>query len=472
MLKKAVMLVSGNAFGSALLLARNLIVARLISPEDYGIAATFAISMSLVEMLSYLGLNQMIVVDKNGDDPHMQRALQGFQLMRGMFSSLVLFLIARPYAAFLGIEHIAWAYQLIAAIPLMNGLQHYDMHRLKRHLNFRPSVIVQSMPPLVSVLALWPLALIYNDYRIMLVSLLVQAGSMVALSHLTAERRYGLALDFSIMRRATIFGWPLLLNGVLLFGVFNGERLIVGHELGMSQLAMFSMAVTLTLTPTLVLAGACQSLFLPSLSGARDKPGSFQWLGVAAIEAGLAIGLLLMLGVMLLGGPLVYLLLGEKYLPILDILVPITVVQAIRVAKSGSSTVALSKERSGNAAMSNLFRVVSLPVSWIAVIETGNLMAVIFIAMVAELLGYLFALYLAARRTGLKLGPLLVPTGMVFLTAAAALLDNLTTPPSANLAAHLSHWSLWPVVLCGLVALGLMKNLRGYLVRRFRARNH
>ena len=38
MLKKAFMLVSGNAFGSALLLVRNLIIARLISPEDYGIA--------------------------------------------------------------------------------------------------------------------------------------------------------------------------------------------------------------------------------------------------------------------------------------------------------------------------------------------------------------------------------------------------------------------------------------------------
>lgn len=467
MLKKALMLVSGNAFGSALLLARNLIVARLISPEHYGIAATFAISMSLVEMLSYLGLNQMIVVDKDGDDPHLQQALQGFQLLRGTFSSIVLYLIAQPYADFLGISDIAWAYQIIAIIPLINGLQHYDMHRLKRHLNFRPSVIVQSMPPLVSVLALWPLAMIYDDYRIMLVSLLVQAGSMVILSHLTAERRYGLSFDISIMKRATLFGWPLLLNGMLLFGVFNGERLIVGRELGMSQLAMFSMAVTLTLTPTLVLAGACQSLFLPSLSSARDNPNSFRWLSVAAIEAGLSIGLLLMLGVTLLGGPLVYLLLGEKYLPILDILVPITVVQAIRVAKSGSATVALSKKRSGNSAASNAFRVASLPLSWIALIKTGSPMAVIYVALVAEFMGYLFALYLAVRRSGLTLGPVLVPSGMVFMTYAVALVSNWSHPPQPDFAAHLLHWSLWPVVIIGLVSLALMKNLRGYLLRLF-----
>ena len=46
MIRKALALLSGNAFGSLMLLVRNLVVARLISVEDYGIAATFAISNS------------------------------------------------------------------------------------------------------------------------------------------------------------------------------------------------------------------------------------------------------------------------------------------------------------------------------------------------------------------------------------------------------------------------------------------
>ena len=240
MLKKAFMLISGNAFGSAFLLARNLIVARLISPEDYGIASTFAISMSIVEMFSNFGLNQMIVVDKDGDDPEVQKALQGFQMLRGIASSLLLFLIAGQFAAFLGIPDLAWAYQVIAFIPLINALQHFDMHRLKRHLRFAPSIQAAALPPLVSVLALWPLALIYDDYRIMLVALFVQAIALVILSHVAAERPYRLKIDFALIRRATVFGWPLLLNGALLFCVFNGERLIVGRELDVAAWAVFN----------------------------------------------------------------------------------------------------------------------------------------------------------------------------------------------------------------------------------------
>ncbi len=467
MLKKAFLVVSGNAFGSALLLLRNLIIARLVTPYDYGIASTFAISMSIVEMLSYVGLNQLMVVDRDGDDDRFQRAMQGFQVMRGMISSLILFLIAHPYANFLDIPELAWAYQIVALIPLVNGLQHFDMHRMKRHMNFRPFIATQSIPPLISVLLIWPIAMIYDDYRIMLVSLFVQAGSMVVLSHLMAERPYRLTLDLALIKKATIFGWPLLINGILLFGVFNGERLIVGRELGMAQLAVFSMAITLTLTPTLVLGGAAQSLLLPKLTAAREDARSFNWFGVASVEGGLAIGLLLLLGTVLLGGPLVHLLLGPKYEAMLTILIPMAVMQALRVAKTGASTVALAKGRSGNSAVANIFRVISLPLSWYAVVQTGSVYAVLAIAMVAEVLGYIVSLHLAARRTGLLLKPMLLPSALFALACGAALIEEQMLAPQTGLVANL-HWTRWVVAAIIVAGLASMSGLRGYLVRQFR----
>lgn len=469
MLKKAFLVVTGNAFGSALLLLRNLIVARLVSPHDYGIASTFAIVMSVVEMLSYVGLNQLMVVDKDGDDPYFQRAMQGFQVMRGLTSSVILFLIAQPYADFLGISEVAWAYQVIAVIPLMNGLQHFDMHRLKRHMVFRPFVATQSIPPLISVLLLWPIALIYGDYRIMLVSLLIQTASMVVLSHVMAERPYRLSFDFALMKKATMFGWPLLLNGILLFGVFNGERLIVGRELGMSQLAVFSMAITLTLTPTLVLGSAAQSLFLPKLSALRDDQDRFNWFGIAAVEGGIAIGFLLLLGTVLLGGPIVHILLGPKYEAMLLILMPMAVMQAVRVAKTGASTVALARHRSGNAAIANMFRVLSLPISWIAVVQTGSVYTVLAIATAAEVLGYAASLYLASKRAGLKLRPLLMPSILFAIACAAALIDAAILSPQPGFLDNL-HWTRWVVAAIILAGLWQMSALRGYFLRRLSGR--
>ncbi|MCB2114979.1 MAG: oligosaccharide flippase family protein [Rhodobacteraceae bacterium] len=466
MLKKAFMLVSGDAFGSALLLLRNLIVARLVSPEDYGIASTFAVAMSIVEMLSYLGLNLMIVVDKDGDAPQMQKVLQGFQVLRGVMSSAVLFAISVPYARFLGIEHVAWAFQVIAAIPFINSLQHFDMHRLKRHAIFRPWIVTQAIPPLIAVLVLWPLALMYGDYRIMLVSLIVQAVATVVLSHVMAERPYRLSWDFPLVRRATFFGWPLLLNGALLFGVFNGERLIVGRELGMAPLAVFSMAMTLTLTPTLVFDRQIQSLFLPRLSALRENDAQFQRMGAAYIEAGLAIGMVLLIGTVLVGGPVVTVLLGPKYAGMLALLVPMAAVQAVRVAKTGPSNVSLAKEKPGIAPISNAIRVLSLPIAWAALIRTGDIMVVLGIAFAVEALAYLVSLWLTGRRAGLRLGPLVLPSALAAAASGGAFLESLWSPQVADLLGNLG-WTRWAVVALCLATLGSMTALRGYIFKRF-----
>jgi O-antigen/teichoic acid export membrane protein len=469
MLRKAFMLVSGNAFASALLLIRNLLVARLISPEDYGIAATFAISMSIVEMASYLGLQQLIVVDKDGDDPHVQAAMQGFQVMRGVLSFLLLLAISGPYARFLGIPEVAWAYQVLALIPLMNGLQHFDVHRLKRSLNFMPSVISTAVPAIVAVASLWPITWVFGDYRVMLISLLAQAVVSVVLTHLMARRPYRIAYDPAVIRKSVVFGWPLLLNGIMLFLVFNGEKLIVGRELGMAELAIFSMGFTLTLTPTLVMGSSIQTFFLPQLSAAQDRQEDFQRIGEVTLEAGLVIGVVLVLGALVVGGPLVHLLLGAKYAGMMAIIVPLAALQAIRSAKTGSSVVALARKQSGNAIVSNLFRVGSLPLSWFIAVRTGDILAIIWVGIAAEVLGYIVSLRLVQTRVGLSLRGLAATNVLTGLTYLTAVLVSRSYPAMPALSDHLHVAQLLPVALGG-AALLSMGGLRRYLMRRWRAR--
>lgn len=469
MLKKAIMVVSGNAFASIFLLLRNLLVARLVSPDNYGIASTFAISMSVVEMFSYLGLNQLMVVDKNGDDPHFQASMQGFQVMRGAFSFLVLFLIAEPYARFLGLERVAWSYEVLALVPLIYGFQHYDQHRAKRHLNFTPSVLANSVPALVSVLTIWPLALVFGDYRIMLFAIFAQAITTVAITHWTAKRPYRLAWDTGLMRRAVRFGWPLLLDGILIFGTYNGEKLVILRELGVSEFAFFTMAFTLTVTPVVVLSMSSQSLFLPQLTAARTKPAEFQRLAVAAVESTLAITVLLLIGTCLVGGPLAYLLTGPKYLPILSLLIPMALLQGTRVAKNGANTVALALGHSSASMLCNLVRIGSLPLSWWFASTSGNVAAVIWTACAAEVLAFMLAMYLAVRWARLELRPLLLPALLTALLVFLAGYEALSAPPGPNLLDNLD-WMLALILVVGLVALASMKEGRSYVLAALRRR--
>jgi len=72
MRRSVLTILSGNAATALLLLLRNLAVAALIPVADYGVAATFAIVMAVVEMATDLGLHQQIVQSDKGEAPRFQ----------------------------------------------------------------------------------------------------------------------------------------------------------------------------------------------------------------------------------------------------------------------------------------------------------------------------------------------------------------------------------------------------------------
>lgn len=484
MFRSVLLILSGNAAASLLLLARNLIVARLISVEDYGIAATFAVTMAVVEMMSQLGLQQQIVQAKDGDDARFQAGLQGFQVLRGLIAAGVLFLAAGWIADFLNVPHVAWAYQVMAFVPVLNALQHFDIYRLNRQMRFWPMVLTGAVPALLSLAVIWPLYAWFGDYRVMLWAIVVQFAFMLVVSHLVAERPYRAILDRKIMAGSLRFGWPLLINGMLMFAVFNGDKLIVGRELGMATLAIFAMGFTLTLTPTLVMAKSAQNFFLPQLSkaaGARTDAetgadtgvdartaagaGAFPFVSMVTMQAIVVMGVAIVVGIALIGAPLINGLLGDKYAALIPFMIWLAVMQAVRVAKAGPALVALAVGQTTNTMIANLIRIAALPVCWYIATTTGDLMMIIWVATLGEVLGYAVSLVLVRMRLALSLRGLAGPLVLSGLLSAAC----IWFATSRSIAP--SSWGLLAVELALYAVLGAAllwscADLRKYVSRR------
>ena len=463
MIRTAFLVVSGNAFTSALLLVRNLVVARLISVEDYGVASTFAITMAIVEMTSNLGLQQLVVQDRGGDDPRLQAGLQGFNALRGLLAGAILLALAGPLAAFLGVPDIAWAYQLMALVPVARGLQHFDVERFKRTMRFGPWILAGLMPAALSVAAVWPLDRLFGDWRVMLYAVLGQVALSLLASHLLAERRFAMSLDRAIMAKGLRFGWPLLLNGVLLFLVMHGEKLIVGRELGMAALGIFAMGFTLTLTPTLILARSAQAFFLPQLSAVQDDDARFQPMAAATMQAAVANGLLVAVAIVALGPPFVALVLGEKYAALGPLLSWLGILQAVRVFKAGPAVVALARGRTGNAMIGNLPRVAAILLAWWALAEGAGLLSVVTIGIAGEVVGFAVSLAMLRGRADVALGPMLWPSLGAAVVLGAIAVDAAWLGGARPMAQALGAAGCVALLAGAVMA---MRELRGYVLAR------
>ena len=461
MIRKILTLLSGNALASLLTLARNLAIAWLIPLSDYGIAATFAVAMGVVEMLSALGMEKQIVQNKRGEDPRFQAALQGFTLLRGALSAAVLFALSWPIAAFLRIPDLAWAYQVLALIPLIRAFGHFDVHRQQRALRFGPSIAVQAGSALAAVAAIWPAYAIWPDFRVMLVSLMVQALTAAAISHAMAERPWRVRFDAAEWRASVVFGWPLLANGVLLFAVMHGEKLVVGRIFDLEALAILAMGLTLTMTPTLILARSLQAFFLPQLSAVQHDDRAFQRLAEVAIQGVLAAMAVYLAGMVLLGPLLAATVLDARYAPLVPLVGWLAVQQGMRVLKGGGATVALARGQTANAMLANVARVAALPVAALVAARGGALIDVIAVATLGEAAGFVVSLALIRWRLRVsmrRLAPAFAGAGLVLAVAAGLSWRGLSATPDAV--------TLVAMPAAALVALAAMRQIRSYVVAR------
>ena len=64
-IKGTLVLSAGRMIERALQLLRNIIVARLVSPEDFGIAALFVMTVSFLEMFSNLAVDTLLTFPAN-----------------------------------------------------------------------------------------------------------------------------------------------------------------------------------------------------------------------------------------------------------------------------------------------------------------------------------------------------------------------------------------------------------------------
>ena len=384
MFKSGLFLGAGNALTAMLGLVRNIIVARIISVEDFGIASTFAITFTLIEMTSNIALDRLLVQAREGNEPALQATAQALQAARGALGAVILFLIAKPLATLFNIPDAAWAYQLLALVPLMRGLAHLDMFRLQREMRFGPSIKVEFAAMAVSTLVAFPLATWLNNYQVMLYIILLQQALYVALSHLVAQRQYYWGWNGDMARRAISFGWPLLLNGLLMFGIFQGDRIIVGSLIGMTELGWFSAAFTLILAPGLVIAKTLNSFFLPQLSKVQDSPEKFDHFYLITMQASLLAGVLMTV-LFAVGGPALLLLLyGPKYMPALPVIIWLAVMQGARMMRQGPSVVAMAKAHTRSPLIANIARGLALPIAFVAAMQGYGITAIVIVGIAGK----------------------------------------------------------------------------------------
>lgn len=444
---------------------RSIILARLISPANFGIAATFAMTFSLLEMLSNLSADKLLIQSKEGNNPDLQSTAHLLDVMRGAANAAIIFALAIPIARLFGIRQAAWAFECLALVPLIRGFAHSDFNRLQREMQFGPSVTMDISTNVVATLAAFPLGWWLRDYSAMLWLLILQAVAYTVGSRIVAKRSYSLSWHPEYIQKMAAFGWPLLINGVLMFGIFEGDRLVIGasHRLflhsifTLSDLGVYSVAFSLTMAPTMFVANVCSSLFLPLLSQVQGSATQFnrRYSACSEMIALLAAGI--SIPFIIAGGKCIVLIYGPKYEAAGAVIGWLAAMWALRMIRVTPTLAAMALGDTTNAMISNAVRSTALAGILCAAALGKPLLWVGICGFLGEFMATGVSIVRLRARSGV---PVLLCVRPLFIAGGAMAIAGLTSSFAAHAWIPAISSSVVVVGLTGIAMLSVFPRLR------------
>ena len=106
-------------------LISTIILARLLTPVDFGIVAMAMLVVSLLEILSSFGVDLALIRKENVERKHYDTAWT-FKILQGLVVALFIIVIAPYMAAYFNEDRVTHIAQLLALAVFVSGFENID----------------------------------------------------------------------------------------------------------------------------------------------------------------------------------------------------------------------------------------------------------------------------------------------------------------------------------------------------------
>lgn len=244
----------------------NILLTRLLTPDMFGIAAIGNTLFSGITMLSDFGIQQNIVRSSRNDDHYYQTAWT-IQLLRGLVLTLIIVLLAKPFAWFYEVDGLSTFLLIIAVSNLAMGLNNIESLRDYRHAILRKVAIIDIMGAMfgIGIMILW--AWFSPSYVALAVGALAST-SLFSVGTYVAFPRHNCRLRIEKEALADLLGFGkwVLVSTVLAFATMQMDRMALGKLVSMHILGLYSLAWMWASMPNQILEQWAHRVFFPLVS--------------------------------------------------------------------------------------------------------------------------------------------------------------------------------------------------------------
>jgi len=304
------LLARGNSY--LLHFAFGVVLARLLTPADFGLVATIQVFTGFAGLFAGGGMGQALVQAKEVEDRD-YRVVFTAQLAVGVLIYLLFFSIAPWFAWWFDNDLYKGLLRVSAVTFLIRPLQSVSVAMLSRAMRFKPI----SLTGITGLFAtgVVSVALAFSGagvWSIVLGGLV--GGSANALGVLYASGfRPGLAFSRDSLARLGSYGTKIAILEVVSYAKSQTSTLFVSHFLGPSPTGIYNKASSLRSMPTDIVGASVYQPVFRALSGVQDNLDKTRYMYLRTLLLVTVYTYPLYVGLLWLAEPFIRVVYGEQW---------------------------------------------------------------------------------------------------------------------------------------------------------------
>ncbi len=292
----------------------SVILARLLTPEDYGTVALIMVFINVLNVFVDSGLGTALVQKKNTDNIDFSTVFYT-NVVFCIILYTIMFVLAPYIAVFYNNEELTSLIRVLSITILVSGVKNIQQSYVSKTLQFRKfffATLIGTM--LAAFVGIW---MAYHGYGVW--SLIAQQLTNITvdtiLLWLIVKWRPIFVFSFSRLKQLFSYGWKLLISAVIDTIYVDLRQLIIGKKYSPEDLAFYTKA---NLFPKAIvgnLNNAIDSVLLPAMASEQDNQEKIKAMTRRAIKTSTYCIAPLMFGLAACSPSVIHILLTDKWMP-------------------------------------------------------------------------------------------------------------------------------------------------------------
>lgn len=292
----------------------EIILARLIVPEAFGIIALVTVFINILQVFVDSGMGNALIQKKNADDLDFSSVFY-FNMAMCLVLYGLMFIAAPFIADFYNMPDLTPIVRVLSLMLVVSGVRNIQQAYVSRHLMFKRFFYATLGGTVLA--AVIGIGMAYKGFGVWAVvaQQLCRATSAAVILWLTVKWRPKLMFSFYRLKGLFSYGWKLLVSGLIDSAYNNLRKLIIGKIYTASDLSFYDRA---SYFPRFIVGNintSIDSVLLPTMSAEQDDKSRVRAMTRRAIKTSTYLMMPCMVGLAVCAEPVVRLILTEKWLP-------------------------------------------------------------------------------------------------------------------------------------------------------------